>query len=266
MDFRYLKAFLAVVERQSFSKAAEEINIAQSAVSRQIKLLEESLDEELFIRSSKHLILTAKGKRLYDAIKHFETETQSLLMDEARSLLRIGSPHGLLESWLQNQLGTYYQNYDHNLQITIGDLGELRDGLEAGRFELIFTPYEIDSELVLSKPCLQETFVLVAKHEIELEQLGRYRWISYGPGDHIFRLSTRPPRRMIQVNSMTAILNLVLQGLGIAVLPDHMLPEDSRLFRYRMEELPEQKIFASYHRSRKQPEALGTLLDMLPNL
>ena len=142
----------------------------------------------------------------------------------------------------------------------------MRVGLEAGRFDLIFTPHESDSELVLSRPCLLETFVLVAAREIELQHLGSYRWITYGPGDHIFRLSARPPRRMIQVNSMTAILNMVLQGIGVAVLPDHMLPEDGRLFRYRVAELPEQKIFASFHRSRKRPEALGTILDMLPSL
>ena len=60
MEYRYLKAFLLTAEHSSFSKAAQLLSIAQSAVSRQIKLLEESLGEELIIRSSKKVILTTK--------------------------------------------------------------------------------------------------------------------------------------------------------------------------------------------------------------
>src|SRR5688572_19459516 len=114
MDFRYLKAFMAAVEQGSFSKAAEELNIAQSAVSRQIKLLEESVHDELLIRSSKHLMITTKGQKLYDAIKHFQNDVSSLLAEGERSLIRVGIPHGLLETWFQNLLGPYYQASDNN--------------------------------------------------------------------------------------------------------------------------------------------------------
>ena len=62
IDFRYLKAFILTAKYASFSKAAEELNIAQSAVSRQIKLLEDTLGEELIIRSSKKVVLSEKGK------------------------------------------------------------------------------------------------------------------------------------------------------------------------------------------------------------
>ena len=47
LDFRYLKAFMLTAKYSSFSKAAEELNIAQSAVSRQIKLLEDALGTDL---------------------------------------------------------------------------------------------------------------------------------------------------------------------------------------------------------------------------
>ena len=71
MDYRYLKAFLLTAEFSSFSRAAEILKIAQSAVSRQIKLLEETLGEELIIRSSKKVLLTAKGQQLYLVAKSF---------------------------------------------------------------------------------------------------------------------------------------------------------------------------------------------------
>lgn len=72
MDYRYLKAFILTAQHASFSKAAEILGIAQSAVSRQIKLLEDSLGEELIIRSSKKVLLTAKGKELYLTASNFD--------------------------------------------------------------------------------------------------------------------------------------------------------------------------------------------------
>ena len=62
-DYRYLKAFMVTARYLNFSKAAQELNIAQSAVSRQIKLLEESVGDQLIIRSSKKVLLTDKGRR-----------------------------------------------------------------------------------------------------------------------------------------------------------------------------------------------------------
>lgn len=264
MDFRYLKAFMAAVEQGSFSKAADELNIAQSAVSRQVKLLEESVDDELLIRSSKHLTLTAKGRKLYEAIKHFQTETQVLLDEGERGLVRIGIPHGLLESWFQELLGQYYRRHDSNLTITVGGLQDLREGLESGRFDLIFTPFEIDSELVVSRAVLDESLSIASAEEIDPEALLGYRWIIYGSEDLLFRLHRKLPRRLVQVNSITAILKLVKQGVGIAVLPDHMTQGHKDLKLYRKDKLPRQTIFASHLRYRKAPETLQALLDMLP--
>ncbi len=260
MDFRYLKAFMATVEQGSFSKAAEELNIAQSAVSRQVKLLEESVGDELIIRSSKQLALTPKGQRLFEALQHFQSEARNLLADGERSLVRIGIPHGLLESWFQVILGRYYSQHDDNLQIAVGELQELRDGLEQGRFELIFTPFEIDSELITSRPVLEESFALVSAQALDPKAISQYRWIVYGPEDLLLRVHPRLPKRMIQVNSITAMLKLVKQKVGIALLPDHMIDKEAGLFTYKNEKFPTQTIFASHLRFRRTPEALDRLL------
>ncbi len=264
MDFRYLKAFMAAVEQGSFSKAAEELNIAQSAVSRQVKLLEESIDDELLIRSSKHLALTPKGQRLYDALKHFQSETTTLLSDGERSLIRVGIPHGLLETWFQTLLGRYYQTHDHNITITVGSMQDLREGLEAGRFELVFTPFEIDSELLVSRAVLKESFAIVSQSAIDPQRLSDYRWIVYGPEDLLLQTHKKIPRRILQVNSITAMLKLVKLGVGIAVLPDHMVTSEKDLCFYRDGQFPGQTIFASHLRYRKMPEALEGLLQLLP--
>ncbi len=263
MDFRYLKAFMAAAEQSSFSRAAEELNIAQSAVSRQVKLLEESVNDELLIRSSKHLTLTPKGQRLYEAIKRFQNESAALLADSERSLLRVGILHGLLESWFQRLLGLYYQTQDENFHITVGSLQELREGLEAGRFEIVFLPQPIDSELIVSQPLFTEELAIVSKEPIDLERLNDQRWIVYGPEDLLLRITRQVPRRIVQVNSITAMLKLVKQGVGIAVLPDHLVSNETDLRLYRDTKLPGQTIFASHLRFRKTPQALETLISYL---
>ncbi len=62
MEYNYLKAFFEVAKQRNFTKAAETLNIAQSAVSRQISLLEYSLKKQLIIRSSRKVVLTPEGE------------------------------------------------------------------------------------------------------------------------------------------------------------------------------------------------------------
>ena len=62
IDLRYIKAFIATVESGSFTKAAVELNVAQSAVSRQVKLLEESINEELILEPQSKSPLPQKEK------------------------------------------------------------------------------------------------------------------------------------------------------------------------------------------------------------
>lgn len=69
---------MSTAKHLNFSKAAEELNIAQSAVSRQIKLLEESVNDQLIIRSSKKVLLTEKGESLLAEIERLEDSVQEI--------------------------------------------------------------------------------------------------------------------------------------------------------------------------------------------
>src|SRR5919199_3013681 len=65
MDTRQLAAFCAVVERRSFSQAAEQLGVTQPAVSLQIRTLEQRLGQRLLDRSGRHVEPTEAGLRLY---------------------------------------------------------------------------------------------------------------------------------------------------------------------------------------------------------
>src|SRR5690554_6239885 len=66
IDLRQLKTFLTIADKGSFSRAAETLFIAQPALSRQIRLLEEALDVDVFVRLGRGVQLTAAGEVLYE--------------------------------------------------------------------------------------------------------------------------------------------------------------------------------------------------------
>lgn len=238
IDYRYLKAFLLTAEYSSFSRAAELLKIAQSAVSRQIKLLEESVGEELIIRSSKKVLLTAKGQKLYMIAKGFDRQTMDIFQKEDARPLKIGVLHGLLESWLSPVLVKFYKKFDRNIDIHISVQPLLRQDIEQGLFDVIFTTDNIQSEIVSSRQLFEERMVLISKKEVNKKKLHEKRWIVYGDGDFMFKLSETKSPCILTVDSITTIVNLVKQDVGVAVVPDHMVKKGDNLI---VTELPEFK-------------------------
>src|ERR1700722_9022951 len=90
MDLQTLKIFLSVAQERSFSRAAAKVYRTQPAVSQAVRRLESDLGEELFDRSSKHVVLTEAGKVLQiygQRLIRLSEETESA-MRELRDLRR----------------------------------------------------------------------------------------------------------------------------------------------------------------------------------
>lgn len=232
VDYRYLKAFELTAKHLSFSKAAEELNIAQSAVSRQIKLLEESINEELIIRSSKKVLLTDKGRALYLNLLNFEDHVNQIFETEANKVIRIGTLHGLLETWLSGIISQYLSKYPNEVKITVDTPIGLQEGITNGHYDIIFTVDNIQNDLVSSLKLFNEKLVLISKKEIELREIQKHTWIVYDQNDHFFKVYKKRSNRIIQVNSMTTILQLVKSNVGIAIVPDHLIKNSDKLQQY----------------------------------
>ena len=83
MDTRQLAAFCAVVERKSFSQAAERLGVTQPAVSQQIRALEKRLGRQLLDRSGRRVEPTEAGRRLYRSAQRMLSLEEHLLEDVA---------------------------------------------------------------------------------------------------------------------------------------------------------------------------------------
>jgi DNA-binding transcriptional LysR family regulator len=263
LDFRYLKAFMLTAKYSSFSKAAEELNIAQSAVSRQIKLLEDSLQEELIIRSSKKVILSEKGKELYQASQSFEKTSLQIFQREDQLPLSIGILEGLLKNWFTPILTEYLKQQKRDVTVHIADMPELKMGMEESKFDIIFGVENIQSELVTSLKLFEEKLVLISKSEVNRKKLNENRWVVFSNHDHLFKMSKIKSESIVMVDSFTAIISLVKNDVGIAVVPDHLIKKDDQLKVQEVPGLPSSQIYMSTLNYKKMPERIKTLCDIV---
>jgi len=263
LDFRYLKAFMLTAKYSSFSKAAEELNIAQSAVSRQIKLLEDSLQEELIIRSSKKVILSEKGKELFQASLGFVKTSRQIFEREDKLPLSIGILEGLLKTWFTPLLTEYLKNQVRDVSVHVADMPELKNGIEEGHYDLIFGMENIQSELVTSLKIFEEKLILISKDEVSRKKLHEYRWIVFSNNDNLFKISKKKSDSIVMVDSFDTIISLVKNNMGIAIVPDHLIKKDDHLKIQEVSGLPSSQIYLCTLNYKKMPDRIQNLVDIV---
>ena len=110
-----LRAFEAVARRMSFREAASELGVTPTAISHQIRLLEEICGQPLFRRRPRPLILTSAGERLYPAIRSgFDTFASAMASASAGGSprpLKVTSPNAFASRWLVPRLPKWWEKY-----------------------------------------------------------------------------------------------------------------------------------------------------------
>jgi DNA-binding transcriptional LysR family regulator len=236
MDYRYLKAFLVTAKCKNFTRAAEELGVAQSAVSRQISLLEEDLKRQLFFRTSRKVMLTPDGEELFQNVSNLESWLQSNF-HRKKQTIRIGAQQGILENWLVGKLSEMKKNGagSPNLIISVGNPDWILHGLENGSLDLGFTTKRSENGMTSSRKIFDESFCLISKKPVSLKAIHEEVWIYGVRGENLNRLSKKRSERFIQVDSMTALLKLVSAGVGVAVVPKHLVSDAAS---FHVQDLP----------------------------
>ncbi len=245
MDFRQLRYALSVVKERSFTKAAKRLNISQSAVSEQVKLLEEEIGFELFHRTSRGIESTDRGRTfLYEAERLMGdlltlSDTARRLRGAALDTLMIGMGSGMAQIFiprmfadLKNDLpGVRLEILTAPTKNIFNDLHEEKidagiaiesypDRLPAG---LVFDPL-IDAEMALithPKHALARS-----KQPIDIGRLVAEPFImselTVGYGQVVLSLFTdlgiRPNTRAV-VDNIETIKMIVQSDGGIAIVP-----------------------------------------------
>src|SRR5882724_8248413 len=109
-----LKAFEAAARSESFTRAAEELNVTQGAVSHQVKALEDTLGLKLFRRERQRLIITDGGRDylavIRDAFDQIALGTERLLQRRAIGVLTVSTSPDFAAKWLVNRLGRFAES------------------------------------------------------------------------------------------------------------------------------------------------------------
>ncbi len=110
-----MKAFEAAARLRNLTRAAEELHVTQGAVSQQVKLLEEYLDTQLFIRKPRKLELTDAARAylpvLTEAFNNLQASTNELFGTDHRALLTIKCGTSFIHRWLVPRLSGFYQQH-----------------------------------------------------------------------------------------------------------------------------------------------------------
>lgn len=144
MEIRQLATFIRVAQFKSFSRAAESLGYSQSAVTVQIRQLEEELNTRLFDRVGKRIALTDTGERFFshacDVISQVNQARMSVAATtELHGTLHIGTIESLTCLKLPAVLHRYRQHHPKvSIHITVGEPEELIEQMERGELDMIY--------------------------------------------------------------------------------------------------------------------------------
>jgi DNA-binding transcriptional LysR family regulator len=242
MELRHLIYFVAVAERLNFSRAAEDLHVAQPAISQQIHSLEKELGEPLFERVGKRVQLTDAGQALLpharliisavEAARNEIRERGKLL----KGTVKLGAPPTVSANVLPARLTAFEKKYP-GLDVRLREAGTdtLLKLVEQGELDLAIVSTDLLPPIVDSQPFLEETYVVAVstKHPFSQQEavsmidLAEESFILFPDGYklrevtlHACRAAGFEPHIALDGGSMQSALQFVAAGLGVAVVPE----------------------------------------------
>jgi DNA-binding transcriptional LysR family regulator len=288
MELRQLKTFRTVAHLNSFQQAAKVLNYAQSTVSNQIKALEENLDVTLFKRMGNQIQLTESGELLL----HYAQRMIALEEEIKTDILTKDKPQGSLTIRMPETIGTYlfpkifYQFHQAfpNIRVNLHHCSyfslqqELRSGIISLAFLITDDPFqvvdlvtEVVSSLRLVLVC-HPRHALASQPLVTAQDIGREPLLlpsedcSYQMMLHRSLIKNKVrPDTVMDFNSIEAIKQCIMQGTGIAILPE--ISVKSELEQGKLKKLSwfEDPIYANvlmiYMRQKWMPPNLTACID-----
>jgi len=284
MDWDKLRIFHAVADAGSLTHAGETLHLSQSAVSRQIRALEDSLNATLFHRHARGLILTEQGELLFDAtssmIRRLDTAEARIRdsKEEAFGDLRVTTTTGFGSLWLAPRLPALYAKYpdlniDLMLEERVLDL-PMREADVAIRMKEPSQADLIRRRLMSVRMQLYSTQSYLAEHGTpkRMADLAKHRLICQNTTSFqvsagaslVQELLTYDVRSLLTVNNYYGVLQAVLNGLGIGVLPDYLTEDFPDIVRVLPDvESNEVPVFLAYPEELRNSKRIAAFRDFV---
>jgi DNA-binding transcriptional LysR family regulator len=244
MDIRQLKYFVAVADARNFTRASEQLHIAQPPLSRQIQLLEEELGVQLILRNSRPLRLTEAGRVFYEQalqiinrVDQLKTATRQIGLNQQRTL-----SIGFVASTLYGGLPMLVRKLRHHypdVDIQLVELTSMQQfvALKSGRIDVGFGRIRSNDATVARTVLREERLVLAIPPgsplaadigRISLKAISGQKLIVYPKeprpsfADHILSLLNDQairPSEVHEVREIQTALGLVAAESGLCLIP-----------------------------------------------
>lgn len=255
MQLHQLEYFLAVARHLHFTRAAEELHVAQPSVSQQIRKLEDELGAPLFHRMKRGVALTPAGetllpwaRRALADVEQARAEVQELA-GLRRGRLAVGATPSVSTTLLPRALALFHAEHPGvSLTLREAGSGNLIRHLEQGELDLaviirrrhpaLQTIPFLEEELVLAVPPAHE---LAERDSVEIGELRDVPLVMFREGYDLreatlaaCRRAGFEPRMVLDGGEMDSVLRLVAAGLGVAVVPSMVIESDGPLRGVRL--------------------------------
>lgn len=235
-------AFLKVIEKGSFTKAAAELGYTQSAISQMIQALEEELGTTLIYRSRKGIMLTPDGEEFLPFITRV-ANSHAELMEKAREMqglatgnIRIGTFTSVSSNWLPSLMQDFKKLYPSvQFQLQQGEYTSIVKYIKEGSVDFGFVNPDAaeDLETVALKQdhmlaILPEDHPLVSQPTVLLEDLAEEPFILLEEGElneplEAFKKKGLRPNIQFRVIDDYTIMSMVENGLGVSILSEMVM-------------------------------------------
>ena len=246
MNLRFLETFVWLAKLRNFRLTAERLHTTQAGVSSRIASLEQSFGVRLFDRSAREVTLTAAGQKALAYAERIVVLGQEMKRelsdpDMPPGVLKIGVVESIVHSWFPDLAARIHREYPQlEIEVTSETTINLCKQLEAGTLDLVLQT-DVQHGTGIENLALAEFRMRwVASPKLGLEgetldvsDLAAYPLVSFsrnsGPHKTLERMFSVAAERPVRVNCMTsvaAIIRLVADGFGVAMLPPAIIQRE----------------------------------------
>lgn len=289
MELRHLRYCVAIAEEASFTRAATRLRIAQPALSRQIRALEDEIGEQIFERQSRGVALTEAGRVFIASARVVLAEAEAAIHKARRAgrgelgILRIGfTASASFNPFVTGAIRDFRTDYpDVEVELVEEATSSLLARFAAGRLDVAFmrpAPGEVDH--LISQHAVTEPLVvampsghrLAGRRALPLQALSDDAFILYprSNGRELFDLIVTACQRagfspkILQVApQLTSVVNLVATGIGVSIVPASMAQVATAGVVYRAIVKAPKASVTLVRRSETEPRSAGLFAELV---
>lgn len=250
MDLRQLEIVRVVADTGSFTAAARQLHVSQSAISRQVLMLEEELNEPVFLRLGRRVRLTGAGEALLQLSRRVIgdiQETTAAIVDHQQTLtgtVRLGGGMTVCLHVFPRLLKEYRRRHPAvEVTLTTGATPQLLERLRAGTLDVALLTMPVEGGDLTQVPVMHEELLLVThpghplarKRRITAADLDRQPCVLFERGsstrrviDQMFTREQIQPRIVMETENAEILKALVAIGMGMTIIPYQAVAREVR--------------------------------------